>query len=361
MKRKLISKGVIVGLGLLMTISLFGCGDKAGKNDGVEVTTAAEHENETTSEQITEAETESAMETESVIDTEDKTEPESETLADEETESEKEDLDFVPIKFVKPEGFYSISELAVNYELKQTVFKGFDENGYLMPGMNGLYDRYEGEYSLTEGSKDKIVFVEYYDSLGVDDQQSYIEINGIKEEVYIDHIFKVAVIDIDTTDKYKEIALYDVGPSADPHIKLFRFCDGEIYKVGEYATRFYEEIFYTDSKGKIVDGCGYIFFIENPFVYKYHTIVNNEDTVVDVNYEKYLNQTYTIVNEIHPLFYESDNSNLSHKDLVYSYPDEYTPIRVGETIKLIKIVEPVLFYVQLPDGRYGYILTQTAG
>ena len=360
MKKKLVSKGIVAGLSLLMVTSMFGCGGKADKNDVVESTTAAEYENETTSEQTTEAETESVMETESVIDTEDKMEPESETLAEEETESEKEDLDFVSKKFVKPEGFYSISELAVNYELKQTVFEGFDENGYLMPGMNGLYDRYEGEYSLTEGSKDKIVFVEYYDSLGVDDQQSYIEINGIKEEVYIDHIFKVAVIDIDTTDQYKEIALYDEGPSADPHIKLFRFCDGKIYKVGEYATRFYEEIFYTDSKGKIVDGCGYISFIENPFVYKYHTIVNNEDTVVDVNYEKYLNQTYTIVNEIHTSFIESDNSNLTNRDLDFNL-DEHTPIRVGETIKLIKIIEPTLFYVQLPDGRYGYILTQTAG
>ena len=353
MKRKLISKGTIVGLSLLIVTSLFGCGSNAEKKGGVEKNTS-EQQTEAESENVTEPTTEPVTEPVTEPTTEPTTEPESETESEEETE----DWFWGRIEIAKPEGFYSTKDLIL-CEINQTIFDGYDKDGYIMPGEYELCDMYEGKYSLTEGSEDKIVFCEYYYKSGFDVKRPYIEVNGVRKEIRNDDVVKVAIVDMDTTDKYKEIALYDQGPSADPNIKLYRYVDGEIYEIGHYSGSVYGEIL-MDSKGKVVDDWGYISFIENTFVYKYHTVVDNEETEVDVDCEKYLNQTYTLARDIGVSFVKSNNSNLAHIDLDFNL-DDLTHLNAGETIKIIKIIDSILFYVQLPDGRIGYILTQTAG
>lgn len=57
------------------------------------------------------------------------------------------------------------------------------------------------------------------------------------------------IFDVNTDDGYKEIGLYEAGPSGDPYTTLFRYEDGKLRKIGGFSDNPIEaEICYLDEK-----------------------------------------------------------------------------------------------------------------
>ncbi len=208
---------------------------------------------------------------------------------------------------------------------------------------------YRGEYRLCCEAKDIIVIKFDYDM-----SEGYVEVNGEKESFYATAISNVAIVDIDKTDSYKEIALYDEGPSDDPAIILFRYCDGELYNLGEFYGRYDHDYVLFDHEGKILSADGYIDFLDTKIVAKYYEVKGNKSVSVSADTSGALNKSYRVSKDMSVAFSTS-------KDDVYDLENIIT-IKAGEKIVLLEAYEGLVeFYVELPDGTKGYITTQLAG
>ena len=208
---------------------------------------------------------------------------------------------------------------------------------------------YRGEYRLCCEAKDIIVIKFDYDM-----SEGYVEVNGEKESFYATAISNVAIVDIDKTDSYKEIALYDEGPSDDPAIILFRYCDGELYNLGEFYGRYDHDYVLFDHEGKILSADGYIDFLDTKIVDKYYEVKGNKSVSVSADTSGALNKSYRVSKDMSVAFSTS-------KDDVYDLENIIT-IKAGEKIVLLEAYEGLVeFYVELPDGTKGYITTQLAG
>lgn len=318
MKKSLFEKELIVGISVLMSITLYGCEGKLVDNS--ENTTTTVTETETTSEVISET-----------------------TL---ETISKSEITNYMTAESFKP-----VSKIVEEYEFSCKYVENDDSQ---LAGTVYSDKIFKGKYELNNNKKYEIVVEDYGRT-----SDSYIQINGNKKDISIDRIEKAAIIDINTADEYKEVVLYDIGPSGDPSLKIFRYDGSKIYDMGSYnGDGSYDDILF-DSEGKIIDSTGYIDFIDTQVVSKYYLC--NGDTVVEknVNSEGALDKTYSISKDIEVAFLESNDSNMED----VSIPIENTVLlKEGENIKLIKAdTENKIYYVQLSDGRIGYITTQIAG
>ena len=165
MKKRNYVKQVTIGLSMLMAISLAGCAGKVEDEKKATTDTTAETTTEIPTEEITEEQT--TEEIEIVIDLEN-------------------------IDFMTTEGFLPSSQVEEDYEF--SCEKG------------DAYRVYTGEYALDGKDKYEItvsVAGDYMD-------ESYIEINGKTIELSsASSGQKVRIIDVDTTDKYKEVAIYE--------------------------------------------------------------------------------------------------------------------------------------------------------
>lgn len=253
--------------------------------------------------------------------------------------------------YMTTDGYMSISQIAEDYELS---FEYVGNNGEIQ-STGDVYSNkiFTGKYCLDNESKYKIVVADYEFS-----SDSYIEINGVKKQINVEHIEKVGIVDIDTNDNYKEIVLYDLGASADPTLRLIRFCDGEIHELGSYiSVGDYESILF-NAKGNIIDKTGYVDFIDTKIVTEYYVIGNGDIVVVHIDYKNALNKTYKVSKDIAVAFCESTDGNWANVSMNI---DNTISLKAGEEIKLINIQEYDVYYIQLPDGRTSFISTQLAG
>lgn len=256
-----------------------------------------------------------------------------------ETTTELENADYMTT-----EGFVPISEV-----LEDCEFSCEKDEEHIV---------YKGEYALDGKDKYEIIFTEDY----VNIPHRYIEINGIKKELlWPNSVYKVGIIDIDTTDEYKEIAIYDDGPSGDLSITLVRFDGEEIYELGCFVDGHNNPLL-IDKKGEVILGSEYIAFLDTQIVSEYHVLKGNEDVIVHVGYENALNKTYKVSYDVEVAFGESDDTNIENGYKYIENLEAKIDIKKGEEIKLINFdLERDLYYVQLPDGRIGYMTTRLAG
>ena len=155
------------------------------------------------------------------------------------------------------------------------------------------------------------------------------------------------IVDIDTSDSYKEIAVYDAGPSGDPNVIFYRYADNKLSEIGYgEANRDYDEILF-DKKGNVIDEYGYVDFIDLPIVVKYKDMKAESSTEVYVSYSGALNKTYTVSRNITVAFTESDDINVEN----LNGNIEYISLKEGDKIVLIDMkLEWKTFYIELPDG-----------
>lgn len=247
-------------------------------------------------------------------------------------------------------GFYPISSIANSYTLEMKYMED-DESSNKETVYGGK--TYSGEYALASGEKDTIFIADYEGS-----NEAYIEINGIKKDISVDHIEVVSFVDIDERDEYKEIVLYDLGASADPSLRIFRFCDNTIYDLGVYNGNDYDDILF-DKEGRIIENAGYIDFAEPQIVTEYFEVTNNKATSASVDYSVAMNKTYKLSKDLTVAFCETDSDNL--KDAQINL-ENLIELKAGQEIKLVKIdLSNELYCVELPDGRRAVFTTRLAG
>lgn len=332
MKKRNYVKQVAVGLSMLMVISLAGCAGNVEDNKKATTDTTAETTTEVTATKITENTTKE-------ITTEIQTE---ETTEEQTTEEIEIVIDLENIDFMTTEGYLPSGEVEEDYDfLYEEV---------------GDYNVYTGEYALDGNEKYEIIVRVADDYM----DESYIEINGKTLELSdASHGRKVRIIDVDTTDKYKEVAIYDDGPSGDPSILVVRYDGKEIYELGKFGGM-YDRILF-DGKGKVMDESCYISFVAPNVVRTYYELSGNKFEAVNVDYENALDTVLTVSRGISVAFGESDDTNIKNAYNYIESLDDTIRLNRGDKIKLFIWGEYELYYIQMPDGRIGYITTHLAG
>ena len=359
MKKRNYVKQVTVGLSMLMAISLAGCAGNVEKSKT--------NETDTTTKKTIEVKVEEETERKTEVKTETKVEVESETKAEVETETEELQIDY--------EEFINLEEIE---ELKtiETTSK-FEDGSYMTTeGFVTLYDIredfqysvenvdewnriYRGEYALYGDTKCEIVVADYCHHVSYEDiRKPYIEINGIKKRIYLERFKDIAIIDLDTTDEYKEVVVLDDGPSADPYFHIYRYDGEKIYQVCEVFGQYDFAYILFDTKGNIIDISGYVEFLDTHIVNKYYTCKDDVVEIVHTDYESALNKTYTINDDMCVAFTKCDIDD----ENVYLDINKLYELKKGDKIKLIRMDnENDIYYIQLPDGRKGYMTRRIAG
>lgn len=119
--------------------------------------------------------------------------------------------------------FKPIKECFIRYEFK--VEQDGTKDGFIV----------QGEYDLNmDGNSDTITLFLRNNSGRDKDIQAYIQVNNIKKEFYMDYSLdgEARIIDLDSNDKFLEIAFSDEGPSDDPHYVFYRYDGSDLYKIG---------------------------------------------------------------------------------------------------------------------------------
>ncbi len=194
-----------------------------------------------------------------------------------ETTNEKKDnvLEEIDINNFKP-----IKEYFIKYD--------FDVN------INGTKEEplsftVKGEYDLNlDGSLDNIILLLQGHSGREKNIQTYLQVDNINEEIYMDHTSdgEVRIIDLDKNDKFIEIAYFDEGPSGDPAFTFYRYNGTELYKIGSLPS---DVLF--DGKDSFIPGC-FISKFDPKFCSAWYEIKDNQFVQRDNDIGKYLGKTY---------------------------------------------------------------------
>lgn len=239
--------------------------------------------------------------------------------------------------------FKSLRDSFINYEFTPALA---DVTGQPVPYLM------EGEYDLDmDGNPDQIQFNFRGALQGRSDTDIYIEINGTREEFYMDYTYdgEVHVIDLDINDNYIEVACFDEGPSGDPCYHFFRYDGTGVFKIGEIDA--YALI---DGRGNLISSFNISKF--TPLFYSsWYTIEEDEFVKKANDINDNLGKTYE--------FSGGEAFFIPFEEMPESYQQrwEWEEIRHFEPCK-IKLIDIRLYYwdsamndyyVELPDGEKG--------
>jgi hypothetical protein len=180
-------------------------------------------------------------------------------------------------------------------------------------------------YYIEEGKTDSY----YY-------EQSFITINGVTTEGNFSVFHDAVIIDLDKNDNYKELVIFDGGPSDDPCFEFYRLVNDKIIYLGS-LNGVIEECY---KEGNVyTSSLSYIPLIEEQVIWNYavlrddkfeliYKFANGEDSFIEG--EEYIsgsfkNQTFT--------------SNGSCSFYYVEGKDDPLTIPEGEKIKILKIYE----------------------
>ena len=215
---------------------------------------------------------------------------------------------------------------------------------------------FKTEYPLSAGANDSIA-VEF----DMSTSEGSVKINDAKLDFYGACIEGAAIIDVDKSDAYKEVLVYDAGPSDDPEVIIYRYVDGEIYELGGFYGRYSYNMVLFNSKGGIMDALDYIEFLEEQIVVQYQIVSDNKAKEIDVDYSGALGKKYKVAYDITVAFAETEDTDLNKAHDIVDI-NQYLKLKAGDEIVLIKADQDSLaYYIELPDGRRGMMLTQLAG
>lgn len=325
MRKKFMVKNVCVLLSLSLVVILGGCG-----KDGQE--------------RVKEFETTQATNTEISSELDKETESTSEQTIEKYNSSVPKKV--IPCQVIDTSlgDFYPITDLVDSYTLDNRYYS--DENKVI----------FDGEYELFPGRIDTI-HVESIDDR-ITDGRTIIDINGVQKEIHADFIEEVGFVDIDENDDYKELVLYDEGPSADPTVHLYRFIDDEIISVGQYVGTYSYDLVLCDKKGKILSSFDYVEYT-TPCVVSGYFEIGNTSKRISLDYNDVLNKTYKLNCEMSFGYCEGSDDEWGKK---YPSLEELITLPEGEEIKLINYADGMtLLYVELSDGRKFFVTSKLAG
>lgn len=245
-------------------------------------------------------------------------------------------------EYMTADGFHPVFDLAEDYD-------------FVMEQVNEVEKKFIGEYELNLGTVDKIEV-----GSNSKNQEIYIDINGNRKVIEsVADLTDVKVIDLDRKDSSKELVIYDAGPSDDPCLIFFKVTDGEAKELG-YAcgmTNFHDVL--VDGDGKIIDGYGYIDFLEVAFVDEYNLLVGDSFVKNKEDFSGALGKKYTCIERRMVGFLETDTADLNED--YYGIEDTIELMSGDELTLLDANVGKGLYFVELADGRKGVIRLQMAG
>ncbi|MBR2289162.1 MAG: hypothetical protein IJ867_00705 [Clostridia bacterium] len=227
------------------------------------------------------------------------------------------------------------------------------------------------EYDLdSDGIIDKItlkhVLNENEDTYSFDREYYILDYNGNSIYDHWQGNGKVSIVDLDETDKYLDILVYDDGPSDDPVYYFYRKSGSQIIAMGKFSI---ERSFLCDGKGKILSADRMMPWVSPQVFNCYYVIEDNKfrKNNLDFSYNKdyeYTSSNGFFTTDLENLkLFENEKHNNTYGDLV-ELGKEYNIIKLDETTKF-KIIEfvksekeysPIDLKVILSDGTEGYLI-----
>ncbi len=267
------------------------------------------------------------------------------------------------------EGNYDVQEnkkVFINLEddfvtLQNAVLKS-DLSGIITENAD-MTQKINGRYPLYDSNEDSIEI--YWDYEDYD--ESYVSVNDSKIKAEIDFLAGADAADLNESDRYKELIVYDDGMSADFHIDIFRYNGEEIISLGSISGLYNAgdsgvfEItgpIWVNKKGIIVSPWQNVNFIEERFATAYFEI--EDDRIIEKKIDCYdcFNKTYTVRADIATYFYETEDISLEdgaqeYRD--YSIDPNLT-LKKGDSITIIDAdTNSGIYAVVLSDGRKGIL------
>ena len=258
-----------------------------------------------------------------------------------------------------PGEFLDIKSITKEYRDNQNV-KNYKDFEYDLES-DGIIDKITLKHIINENEEQYSSDREYY----------VLEYNG--KSIY-DHWYglgTVGIVDLDNTDKYLEIWVYDDGPSDDPVYSFFRKVGNQIIEVGYFEM---ERGFLCDGKGKVLAADRNSPWV-NPQVFNcYYTIENNEfkkhslDISYNKDYEYTSNEVFFTTSLENLKMFEKDKSNVigtgNANDLVtLGKKHNINKLDPNTKFKIVEFVENeneeysgINLKVILSDGTTGYLI-----
>jgi hypothetical protein len=150
----------------------------------------------------------------------------------------------------------------------------------------------QGQYDLNkDGTSDKIKIL-LVGSARVGNVQAYVDVNGIKKDFDMSYAMdgEVRIVDLDSTDKYLEIAIFDEGPSGDPHYIFYRYDGNNLYTVG--GVNGIDDKALIDKKGNLISS-GFLSRFSPAFYSAWYAIENNQFIEKNIDIKGYIDKDYT--------------------------------------------------------------------
>lgn len=223
-----------------------------------------------------------------------------------------------------------------------------EEFGYYQYLVNGIYD------INCDEKEDQISCILNHN------EKSILKVNDTSISFESENPFRnsVNILDFDKNDNYKEILIYDDGPSGDPRYDCFRYNGKEIISLGRIYTSLLMESegrFLMDGQGKIITNRKD--FI-TPNILSWAEIKDNQIKYYPLDISFVTNKSYEITYDFEAYFIESNNLN----DFQMSWESEYIQkFKKGDNLILkdIKIneksFEPIWYFVELQNQKTGFL------
>jgi len=225
---------------------------------------------------------------------------------------------------------------------------------------SGIYS-IKGSYDLdSDGTVDEISCLLFEDY--VSDEKPHLKINNVSTNIHIDSTYngEFKIVDIDKSDKYKEIAIFDGGCSDDPEYDFYRYDSGKIIRLGSV----FDPVL-ADNKGRLVSRWNLIDFVTPSMLTGYEMLNGTEFITKKLDNKSSLGKEYKITNLNSPYFKEVSSFKDIPNDFSPSFtaePEDNKPeLKVGNTIKIIDIKYvvannvPLWYCVELQNGQKGIL------
>lgn len=255
--------------------------------------------------------------------------------------------------------FSDIKSIIKEYRDNQNV-KNYKDFEYDIDS-DGIIDKITLKHIINENEEEYSSDREYY----------VLEYNG--KSIY-DHWYgmgSVGIVDLDNTDKYLEIWVYDDGPSDDPVYSFYRKVGSQIIELGYFEM---ERGFLCDGKGKVLAADRNSPWV-NPQVFNcYYTIENNGfkknslEFFYDKDYEYTSKEGFFTTSLENLKMFEKDKSNVigtgDANDLVIlGKKHNINKLDQNTKFKIVEFVENeneeyyvINLKVTLSDGTTGYLI-----
>ena len=258
-----------------------------------------------------------------------------------------------------PGNFVDIKSITKEYRDNQNV-KNYKDFEYDLDS-DGIIDKITLKHIINENEEQYSSDREYY----------VLEYNG--KSIY-DHWYglgTVGIVDLDNTDKYLEIWVYDNGPSDDPVYSFYRKVGSQIIELGYFEM---ERGFLCDGKGKVLAADRNSPWV-NPQVFNcYYTIENNRfkkhrlDFTYNKDYEYTSSEAFFTLSLENLKMFLKDKSNVmingNDNDLItLGKKHNINKLEPNTKFKIVEFVENeneeysgINLKVILSDGTTGYLI-----